>query len=90
LGNAATGLVAGINAARLLKEKPLITFPRETMIGSLCFYVSNAEKDTFQPMKANFGLLPPITPRIKNKGDRKIAYSNRALKMINNLYNSEP
>ena len=90
LGNAATGLVAGINAANLLKQKPLLIFPKETMIGALCFYVSHAEKETFQPMKANFGLLPPITPRIRNKGDRKIAYSNRSLKMIKSIYTKEP
>jgi methylenetetrahydrofolate--tRNA-(uracil-5-)-methyltransferase len=60
------------------------------MIGALCFYVSHAEKETFQPMRANFGLLPPITPRIRNKGDRKIAYSNRSLKMIKGIYTKEP
>ncbi|MGV8027275.1 MAG: methylenetetrahydrofolate--tRNA-(uracil(54)-C(5))-methyltransferase (FADH(2)-oxidizing) TrmFO [Anaerolineaceae bacterium] len=90
LGNAATGLVAGINAANFLKQKPLLIFPMETMIGALCFYVSHAEKETFQPMKANFGILPPITPKIKNKSERKIACSNRSLKMIKSIYTKEP
>ncbi len=90
LGNAATGLVAGIHAASLLKHEPLLTFPRETMMGALCFYVSHAEKEIFQPMKANFGLLPPITPKIKNKGDRKIASVSRSLKMIEIVYKKEP
>ncbi len=89
LGNAASGLVAGINAARYLHHEPLLTFPRETMIGALCYYISHAEKESFQPMKANFGLLPPLDPVIKNKGDRKIAHSKRALAMIQTLLEQE-
>ncbi len=89
LGNAVSGLVAGINAARFLQDKPLLTFPRETMIGALCFYISHSDKECFQPMKANFGLFPPLTPPIKNKGERKIANAERALKTIRILAGKE-
>jgi methylenetetrahydrofolate--tRNA-(uracil-5-)-methyltransferase len=78
MGNAATGLVAGINAARLLAgENPLI-FPTHTMLGALCHYVTHARSKTFQPMKANFGLLPMPEQRM-GKAERYHYYSKRAL-----------
>ena len=58
MGNVATGLVAGINAANLLSGKPLLTFPQETMTGALLHYITHASPADFQPMKANFGILP--------------------------------
>lgn len=78
-GNIATGLLAGINAANLLNDKPLWTLPNTTMIGSLCHYVTHAEPKYFQPMKANFDLLPKFEEHIKDKQKRKMAYVNRAL-----------
>lgn len=60
MGNIATGLLAGINAARLLQNKNLITLPQETMLGALCHYVTHADLKDFQPMKANFGILPQL------------------------------
>jgi methylenetetrahydrofolate--tRNA-(uracil-5-)-methyltransferase len=60
LGNIATGLLAGVNAARLMNKKSMLTFPKTTMLGSLCFYISHAAMKDFQPMKANFGILPPL------------------------------
>lgn len=78
MGNAASGLVAGINAARLLLgEQPLI-WPTTTMLGALCHYVTHAEAKTFQPMKANFGLLPPSQTKM-GKAERYRWYSQRAL-----------
>lgn len=85
LGNAATGLVAGINATKMLKQEPLLTFPPEMMIGALCFYVSHASQGTFQPMKANFGLLPPLTSQMSSKKDKKMAYSGRALDLAEKI-----
>jgi methylenetetrahydrofolate--tRNA-(uracil-5-)-methyltransferase len=79
MGNAASGLVAGINAARLLKGQPLLTFPTPTMLGALCRYVTRAEPETFQPMKANFGLLPPLESPSRNKRERSRQYAERAL-----------
>ncbi|RME91089.1 MAG: methylenetetrahydrofolate--tRNA-(uracil(54)-C(5))-methyltransferase (FADH(2)-oxidizing) TrmFO [Anaerolineae bacterium] len=80
MGNIATGLLAGWNAARLLKGKPLLTLPRTTMLGALCHYITHADLADFQPMKANFGILPPLenAKRMK-KRQRAKAYADRAL-----------
>ncbi len=79
VGSVASGYVAGLNAARLAAGQPLLTFPRTTMIGALCRYVCSAELKTFQPMKANFGLFPPLEPPVRNKRARYAAYARRAL-----------
>lgn len=60
LGNIATGLLAGVNVARWARGEGLLTLPAETMLGALCHYVTRAEPEAFQPMKANLGLLPPL------------------------------
>ncbi len=78
-GNAATGLLAGINACRLYRGQPLLVLPRTTMLGALCHYVTHAEPKHFQPMKANFGLLPPLEEPPKGKEQRGAAYARRAL-----------
>lgn len=78
MGNAASGLVAGINAARLLNGDHPVIFPTNTMIGALCHYVTHADSKSFQPMKANFGLLPMPENRMK-KAERYQYYSRRAL-----------
>ncbi|MHB8629370.1 MAG: methylenetetrahydrofolate--tRNA-(uracil(54)-C(5))-methyltransferase (FADH(2)-oxidizing) TrmFO [Aggregatilineales bacterium] len=69
-GNIATGLLAGLNAARLLHGQTPITLPPTTMLGALCHYVTHAEPGHFQPMKANYGLLPPPETRAHSKHDR--------------------
>jgi methylenetetrahydrofolate--tRNA-(uracil-5-)-methyltransferase len=79
MGNVATGLLAGINMARLLTGETPLTLPRTTMLGALCHYVTHAEPKDFQPMKANFGILPEVTPHIKDKRLRYGAYVTRAL-----------
>lgn len=73
-----SGLTAGINAARLANGQPPIAFPEETMIGALAKYITTAGED-FQPMNANFGILPPLEEKVKNKLARKQAYADRAL-----------
>ena len=78
MGNAATGLVAGINAARLLQGDNPVIFPTLTMLGALCHYVTHAQAKSFQPMKANFGLLPMPEQRM-GKSERYRYYSQRAL-----------
>lgn len=60
MGNIATGLLAGLNAARLFHHQEPITLPQTTMLGALCHYVTQADLRDFQPMKANFGILPPL------------------------------
>lgn len=80
MGNIATGLLAGINAARLqLGEAPLI-LPGTTMLGALCHYVTHASLKDFQPMKANFGILPALENAGRlDKRARARAYAQRAL-----------
>ena len=79
IGSVASGLVAGLNAARLVQGAEPVQFPPTTMIGALCDYISSAGAKGFQPMKANFGLLPPLVPPVRNKRERYSAYSQRAL-----------
>ena len=80
MGNIATGLLAGLNAARLLHDEELITLPPTTMLGALCYYVTHADLKDFQPMKANFGILPPLETDSKiGKRERGRAYAERAL-----------
>lgn len=78
MGNVATGLVAGINMARTLRGEEPWTIPPTTMLGALCHYVTHAESKHFQPMKANFGILPELPQRIKDKRQRYSAYVQRA------------
>jgi len=79
MGNIATGLLAGINSARLLQEKKPVVFPETTMLGALCHYITHADLKDFQPMKANFGILPPLvpTPRL-GKRERAKLFAERA------------
>ena len=82
VGSVGSGWVAGVNAARLaLGEEPLV-LPGTTMLGALCHYVSRADPETFQPMKANFGLLPPLSPPVRNKRKRYQAYAARSLENL--------
>jgi methylenetetrahydrofolate--tRNA-(uracil-5-)-methyltransferase len=80
MGNIATGLLAGTNAARLLHQEELLILPPTTMLGALCHYVTHASLKDFQPMKANFGILPPLERGSKiGKRERGKAYAERAL-----------
>ncbi len=78
VGNVATGLVAAINLVRQLEGKTEFILPIDTMIGSLCHYITHAEPKHFQPMKANFGIMPELDNPVKNKRDRYAAYAERA------------
>ncbi|MBP6963746.1 MAG: methylenetetrahydrofolate--tRNA-(uracil(54)-C(5))-methyltransferase (FADH(2)-oxidizing) TrmFO [Armatimonadetes bacterium] len=80
--SAAMGIVAGINAARLIKGQEPIVFPRETMIGALADYISSPQTTDFQPMNANFGILPKPEQRIRNKRDRQAVQVEYALGAI--------
>jgi methylenetetrahydrofolate--tRNA-(uracil-5-)-methyltransferase len=79
VGNVGTGLLAGANAANLLAGRPLWTLPETTMLGALSHYITHAAPKDFQPMKANFGLMPPLSPPVRKKRERYAAYSRRAL-----------
>jgi methylenetetrahydrofolate--tRNA-(uracil-5-)-methyltransferase len=85
-GNIATGLLAGINAARQHHGETLITLPENTMLGALCHYVTHASPKDFQPMKANFGIIPPLTDgKKRNRRQRAAAYSARALDAVDEM-----
>ncbi|MBP2240116.1 methylenetetrahydrofolate--tRNA-(uracil-5-)-methyltransferase [Cytobacillus eiseniae] len=87
--SAASGLVAGINAARLVKGEDMLEFPHETTIGSMARYITSANEKNFQPMNANFGLLPDLPVRIKGKKERNEQHAERALETIQNFVKSK-
>jgi methylenetetrahydrofolate--tRNA-(uracil-5-)-methyltransferase len=78
-----TGWLAGINAARLLQDRELLTAPSKSAIGALCRYVSSVETKNFQPVNITFGLLEPlpveIRKKVRSKRDRHTIQVNRAL-----------
>jgi methylenetetrahydrofolate--tRNA-(uracil-5-)-methyltransferase len=80
MGNIATGLLAGINAARVDRNEEPLTLPQTTMLGALCHYITHCDLKDFQPMKANFGILPPLEGTAKiGKRERGKLYAERAL-----------
>ncbi|WP_338444342.1 FADH(2)-oxidizing methylenetetrahydrofolate--tRNA-(uracil(54)-C(5))-methyltransferase TrmFO [Bacillus spizizenii] len=83
--SAASGLVAGINAAKLVLGEELVTFPQETTIGSMAHYITTTNQKNFQPMNANFGLLKELPVKIKNKKERNEQYANRAIETIQTI-----
>lgn len=76
--SAQSGMVAGMNMARYLNQQSLLVFPRETVMGSLAYYITHGDESHFQPMKANFGILPDLATRVKKK-EKKQAYASRAI-----------
>jgi methylenetetrahydrofolate--tRNA-(uracil-5-)-methyltransferase len=80
VGSIGSGWIAGVNAGRLVRGQDPLILPRTTMLGALSHYISRAEPEGFQPMKANFGLMPPLEPRVRNKRKRYQAYAVRAMK----------
>ncbi|MED0683114.1 FADH(2)-oxidizing methylenetetrahydrofolate--tRNA-(uracil(54)-C(5))-methyltransferase TrmFO [Bacillus altitudinis] len=86
--SAASGLVAGINAARFVNGEELVTLPEETAIGSMAYYITSTNKKSFQPMNANFGLLKDLGVRIKNKQERYAEYAKRAIETIQTISTS--
>jgi methylenetetrahydrofolate--tRNA-(uracil-5-)-methyltransferase len=79
MGNVATGLLAGVNLARLLHDQAAVKLPPTTMLGALCHYVTHAESVHFQPMKSNFGILPELDAPPRDKRQRAAAYVARGL-----------
>jgi methylenetetrahydrofolate--tRNA-(uracil-5-)-methyltransferase len=78
MGNIATGLLAGLNAARLLSGLPALTLPPDTMLGALTNYITQAKMGDFQPMKAIFGIMPPLDRASRTRRERAIQYVQRA------------
>jgi methylenetetrahydrofolate--tRNA-(uracil-5-)-methyltransferase len=92
MGNIATGLLAGLNAANLLKDQPLYTLPATTMLGALCHYITHADMADFQPMKANFGILPSLEKNGEkmSKRERGKAYADRAMVDLETYLQGKP
>ena len=80
--SAASGLVAGVNTAYLAKEENPVIFPEQTAHGSMCKYITSAVAKHFQPMNANFGLMPPLEERIRDKKLKKQKIAERALEFL--------
>ena len=83
--SASSGIIAGINAVRKAEGKTPFILPDITMIGALCDYISDESVKNFQPMGANFGVLPAIEPKIRDKKERYAALSNRSLAYIDEV-----
>lgn len=77
--SASSGLLAGLNAVRKANGEPPLLLGENTMLGALTDYISDPSVKNFQPMGANFGILPPIEPKIRDKKERYAALSKRAL-----------
>ena len=83
--SAASGLMAGIHTARAYLELPDITFPKETAHGALAHYISNPEIRDFQPMNVNFGLLPSLGKKIRNKKEKNALIAERSLNALQDV-----
>ncbi|PLR97286.1 FADH(2)-oxidizing methylenetetrahydrofolate--tRNA-(uracil(54)-C(5))-methyltransferase TrmFO [Bacillus sp. T33-2] len=87
--SAASGLIAGINAARLVSGQSPVEFPAETAMGSMAHYITTTNPNNFQPMNANFGLFPELPQKIRAKAERNEQHATRALgtiqKFVKNL-----
>lgn len=77
--SAASGIMAGINAVRRCADKPTLTLPEDTVIGALSRYIADPSVKKFQPMGANFGVLPELQHRPRDKRERGAAYAARSL-----------
>lgn len=83
--SAGSGLLCGINAVRTLNGEDRLILPEITMLGALQHYICNHDVKDFQPMGANFGILPPIEPKIRDKRERYAALSERSLRYMENI-----
>lgn len=83
--SAASGLMAGLAAARAVLELPEVEFPDVTAHGALANYISNPAIENFQPMNINFGLIPPLTVRIRKKREKNAQIAARALEALNGV-----
>ena len=80
--SAASGILAGLNAVRAFRGEAALLLPEDTMTGALAAYISGGGTGDFQPMGANFGILPPLPEHIRDKRARYAALSDRALRSL--------
>ncbi len=86
--SAGSGLIAGINAAKMALGEEVVTVPHESALGSMARYITEADPKNFQPMNVNFGLFPPLSKRYKTKEERGSKHAERALATIQNFMNT--
>ncbi|OGO06692.1 MAG: methylenetetrahydrofolate--tRNA-(uracil(54)-C(5))-methyltransferase (FADH(2)-oxidizing) TrmFO [Chloroflexi bacterium RBG_13_56_8] len=89
IGSTASGLVAGLNAARILSGQEPVAFPPTTMLGALIHYVTSSTESQFQPMKPNFGIMPPLQSPIRKKRERYAAFAERAVSDLETFVRDE-
>lgn len=77
--SAASGIMAGLNVLRRVRGRETVVLPEVSMIGALSRYISSYTGKDFQPMGANFGVLPPLEKKIRDKRERYMALAQRAL-----------
>ncbi|MGE5678265.1 MAG: methylenetetrahydrofolate--tRNA-(uracil(54)-C(5))-methyltransferase (FADH(2)-oxidizing) TrmFO [Pseudomonadota bacterium] len=87
--SSSSGLVAGINMAKVFKGEKPVVFPNTTAHGALCHYITDNTNKNFQPMNVNFGIFPQPEYRIKNKKEKSVYYAERALKDLEIFADSE-
>jgi methylenetetrahydrofolate--tRNA-(uracil-5-)-methyltransferase len=87
--SASSGLLCGINAARLMNGEDTLTLPAETMMGAMARYISDRTVEDFQPMGANFGILPQLEHRPRDKAERGTAYAERSLEALREFLQRE-
>jgi methylenetetrahydrofolate--tRNA-(uracil-5-)-methyltransferase len=80
--SAASGMVAGINAARLAQDQPPLIFPADTEVGAMAHYITHADPHHFQPMNANYGIMPKLDHRERDKRERNLAMARRGLESL--------
>jgi methylenetetrahydrofolate--tRNA-(uracil-5-)-methyltransferase len=85
--SASSGIIAGINAVRRLKGEEPLVLPKYTMLGALLGYITDETVENFQPMGANFGIIPPLENKIRDKRERYMALAERSLNWFNNKEN---
>lgn len=85
--SAASGLSAGLHLANRILNRPLSLLPRETMIGSMAYYITHTNAKNFQPMNANFGLMPSLEKKIRNKKEKYEEMASLSLRIISNYLN---
>lgn len=83
--SASSGLVAGLNLGRILNGKPPVDFSRYTAIGALANYISDKSVENFQPMNVNFGIMAPLTKKVRKKKERNYEISMRALEILDTM-----
>ena len=87
--SAASGILAGLNAARIVRGEGPLILPRDTMMGALAAHVSDPNAD-YQPMGANFGILPTLETHIRDKKQRYAALAQRALTSLDGVIAEMP